>query len=128
MTAQIYADMTLENLLRPDVAPVAVGAVADSGEVVSCVPEAVAIQLGLDLDHAERRPFVWADGRVREIAYAGPVGFRFKDRASIGGVLVIGDEVLLGSARILDMDLVVVRETSALEVNPQHPDAAVVKM
>ena len=125
---QIYADLTLENPLRPDAAPVAVRAVADSGEVVSCAPEAVAVRLGLDLEGAQRRPLVMADGRVIEVAYAGPVGFRFGNRMSIGGVLVVGHDVLLGSLQTLGMDLVLLPQERRLDVNPDHPNRAVVKI
>lgn len=124
----IYADLTLENLLRPDVGAVVVRAMADSGAVLSCIPESVAIQLDLKLDGVEQRPIVMADGHIREVPYTGPVGFRFKNRASMGGVLVMGDEVLLGSVQMEDMDLVLLPQKRMLDVNPDHPNRAVVKI
>ena len=124
----IYADVSLDNLLLPDVAPITVRTMADSGAVLSCVPESVAIQLDLDLDHAHRRLIVMADGHTREVPYAGPVRFRFKNRESMGGVLVMGDEVLLGSVQLEDMDLVLFPQKRLLDVNPDHPNRAVVKI
>ena len=124
----IYADVTLDNLLRSDVPPVTARTLADSGAVLSCVPESVAIQLDLNLDSAQRRPIIMADGHTREVPYAGPVRFRFKNRESMGGVLVMGDEVLLGSVQLEDMDLVLLPQKRLLDVNPDHPNRAVVKI
>lgn len=123
-----YTELTIETLLRMEVPPVSVRALADTGATLSCVPESVAVQLDLDVDNASRRSITMADGHIREVPYAGPVRFRFKNRESMGGVLVMGDEVLLGAVQMEDMDLVLLPQKRAIDVNPDHPNRAVVKM
>ena len=123
----IHAELTLQNLLRPDVGPVTARALADSGATLSCVPESVAVQLELDLNGAHRRSIVMADGHMREVAYVGPLMFRFKNRQSMGGALVMGDEVVLGAVQMEDMDVVLFPQKRLLDVNPAHPEQAVVR-
>ena len=95
-------------MLKPSVKPVKFGALPDNVATVSSIPEVMAIQLELELDleSASRRPIELADGSVREVPYAGPVRSRFKNRESMGGVLVMDDEALLGAVQMEDMDLV----------------------
>jgi hypothetical protein len=124
----IYAELVLENMLKPAVAPVKLRALADNGATLSSIPETMAIQLELDLAGASLRPIELADGSVREVPYAGPVRFRFKNRESMGGVLVMGDEALLGAVQMEDMDLVLLPQKRLIDVNPDHPNRAVVKI
>jgi hypothetical protein len=47
-----------------------------------------------------------------------------KDRVGFVGALVLGDEALLGSIPMEDMDLVIIPRTRTLDVNPASPNVA----
>ena len=44
----VYADIELGNLRRPELAPVRIRALADTGALPLCTPEQVTVQLRLD--------------------------------------------------------------------------------
>jgi clan AA aspartic protease len=81
---------TLINPTRPDLAPLEVSALADSGAVHLCIPEHLAIQLSLA--ELERREVVLADGRRRTVPYVGPVEVRFRNRRCFTGAMVLGND------------------------------------
>jgi len=110
---------TLSNPTRPDLAPLEVSALADSGAVHLCIPEHLAIQLSLA--ELERRELVLADGHRRTVPYVGPVELRFRNRRCFTGAMVLGNEVLLGAIPMADMDLVLRPQLQSLDVNPESP-------
>lgn len=110
----------LRNPLRPDLAPLAVAALADTGAMYLCLPAAVAGSLGLA--ELERRDATLADGSRRLVPYGGPVEVRFGNRRCFVGAMLMGDEVLLGAIPMEDMDLVVQPLTRQVTVNPLSPD------
>jgi hypothetical protein len=57
--------------LCPDLAPMQVSALGNSGAVHLCIPEHLAIQLRLA--ELERHEVVLADGQCRTVPYVGPV-------------------------------------------------------
>lgn len=116
----IYAEVTLRNPRHPDLRPVVVRALADTGALHLCIPEHVAIQLRLE--QLYEREVMTADGLKRLCPYVGPVELRFGSRGCFAGALVIGDEVLLGSVPMEDMDLVVSAVTTTITVNPDSPN------
>jgi clan AA aspartic protease len=95
----VRAKITLKNPRRPDLAPIEVDALADSGSVHLCIPAHVQIQLGLE--EAARKETTLADGAKKVVPYVGPVEIRFKNRVGFGGALVLGDEVLLGAMSVV---------------------------
>ena len=111
---------TLSNPTRPDLAPLEVSALADSGAVHLCIPEHLAIQLSLA--ELERREVVLADGRRRTVPYVGPVEVRFRNRRCFTGAMVLGNEVLLGAIPMEDMDLVLRPQLQSVDVNPESPN------
>lgn len=119
----IRGDITLSNPTRPELTPLPVSALADSGAVHLCMPEHLAIQL--QLAELERREVVLADGRRRSVPYVGPVEVRFGNRRCFTGAMVLGTEVLLGAIPMEDMDLVLRPQLQRLEVNPANPNMAV---
>ena len=119
----IRGDITLSNPTRPELTPLPVSALADSGAVHLCMPEHLAIQL--QLAELERREVVLADGRRRSVPYVGPVEVRFGNRRCFTGAMVLGTEVLLGAIPMEDMDLVLRPQLQRLEVNPENPNMAV---
>ena len=90
-----FAMLTLRNPRYPELPPVEVEALADTGSTFLCVPAAVAEALRLETyDHKDA---TIADGSRRRVPYVGPVEVRFKNRVALGGALVMGDRVLLGA-------------------------------
>ena len=117
-----HAKLLLKNPRRPDLQPIEVTALADSGAVHLCIPAYIQIQLGLE--EAEKKEATLADGGKRLVSYVGPVELHFKNRIGFVGAMVIGDEVLLGAIPMEDMDLVVIPRTRMVDVNPQSPNIA----
>jgi len=116
----VNTSLTLSNPRRPELEPLEVEALADTGATHLCIPEHVHLQLGLEV--LEWREVVLADGSPRSVPYAGPVQIRFKNRTGFTGALVMGQQVLVGVIPMEDMDLVVVPRTRRLEVNPSSPN------
>ena len=114
--------ITLTNPRRPELNPVEVEALADTGSVHLSIPEHVRLQL--QLEERDRKEVTLADGSKRMIAYVGPVEVRFKNRVGFGGALVMGDQVLLGAIPMEDMDLVIQPNTRMIDVNPNSPNIA----
>ncbi|MFM7313557.1 MAG: clan AA aspartic protease [Cyanobium sp.] len=119
----IRGDVTLANPIRPDLTPLPVSALADSGAVHLFIPEHLAIQL--QLAELEQREVVLADGRRRSVAYVGPVEIRFRNRRCCTGAMVLGSDVPLGAIPMEDMDLVLRPQLQSLDVNPENPNMAV---
>ena len=113
----------LLNPSRPDLHPIEVSALADTGAVHRCIPEHLAIQL--QVEALEQREVVLAYGRRRTVAYVGPIEVRFKNRRCFTGAMILGDEVLLGAIPMEDMDLVLRPQLQSIDVNPESPNIAV---
>lgn len=118
----VNGKLSLKNPRLPDLAPVEVIALADSGALHLCIPEHIQIQLNLEaIDHKE---VTLADGSKKLVPYVGPVELRFKNRVGFSGALVLGDQVLLGAIPMEDMDLIIIPKTRTLDVNPDSPNIA----
>jgi hypothetical protein len=78
--------------------------------------------LQLRLEEAEKREITTADGRKSVVPYVGPIKVRFQNRTAFVGALVLGDEVLLGSVPMEDMDLLISPARRELIVNPESPN------
>ena len=118
----VNAEVTLRNPSKPDLAPVKVAALADSGSLHLCIPEHVRIQL--ELEEIDKKEATFADDSRRLLPYVGPIEIRFGNRVGFVGALVLGNQVLLGAIPMEDMDLVVVPSTRTLAVNPSSPNIA----
>ncbi len=121
-----YAKLRLFNPRKPDLAPIEVSALADTGAAMLCLPRAVALQL--QLEKADTRVATMADGSMKSVYYVGPVDVRFKDRRCFVGAMVMGDETLLGAVPMEDMDLVVAPRQEAVFKNPSSPNTAQAKV
>ncbi|MBY0613318.1 MAG: clan AA aspartic protease [Beijerinckiaceae bacterium] len=115
-----YAELTIANASRPDLLPLTVRALADTGALHLCIPEHVALQL--QLAELEKREVTLADGSKRALPYVGPIHLRFGNRSGFMGAMVLGDEVLLGAVPMEDLDLIVHPAPSAVAVNPLNPN------
>ena len=71
---------------------------------------------------AETMREVSADGRSMSVPYAGPIKVSFGDRLCYVGALVLGDEVLLGSVPMEDMDLIINPGRREVTVDPASPN------
>jgi len=118
----VNADVTLRNPRKPDLSPVKVAALADSGSLHLCIPEHVRIQL--ELEEIDKKEATLADDSRKLLPYVGPIEIRFGNRVGFVGALVLGNQVLLGAIPMEDMDLVVVPSTRTLAVNPSSPNIA----
>ncbi|CAK0751075.1 Clan AA aspartic protease, AF_0612 family [Gammaproteobacteria bacterium] len=121
----IYAEITLSNARKPEIRPIAVRALVDTGAVHLCIPKHISLQL--DLDSYEEREVEIADGSVQRRSYVGPILTAFENRRCLTGAMVLGNEVLLGAIPLEDMDLVVNLARQEITVNPANPNLAVSK-
>ena len=121
-----YAELELANAANPKFEPIHVKALVDTGALHLCIPEHLAIQLGLQ--ELEKREVTLADGHRQLVPYVGPVRVRFANRQAFVGAMVLGDEVLLGAIPMEDMDLVVHPATWTLIPNPESPNIATSKV
>ena len=114
----VYADITLKN---PGAnRQMSARAMVDSGALLLCIPQHVAIQL--QLEELEQREIMLADGSRHLVPYVGPVEVRFENRRCFVGALVLGDEVLLGAIPMEDMDVLIDSARQRLVVNPTNPN------
>jgi len=118
----VDARVVLRNPAEPDIRPVEIEALADSGAVHLCIPEHIQIQL--KLAEIDKKEVILADGSRKLVPYVGPIEIRFKNRIGFGGALVMGDQPLLGLIAMEDMDLVINPKTKTLDVNPSSPNIA----
>jgi len=118
----VNATVLLSNPRYPDLQPLEVSPLADTGSVHLCIP--ADIQHQLELDVLDEREITLADGSRRKVPYAGPILIRFRNRTGLTGALVMGDQVLFGVIPMEDMDLVVIPGTRELAVNPESPNLA----
>src|SRR5436189_6486565 len=118
----VNGKLILKNLRLPDLDPLDVEALADSGATHLCIPEHVQVQL--QLEAIDSKEVTLADGSKKLVPYVGPIELRFKNRVGFAGALVMGDQVLIGAIPMEDMDLIIVPETRTLAVNPDSPNIA----
>jgi len=118
----VNGKLLLKNPRLPDLDPVEVVAMADSGALHLCIPEHIQIQLRLEA--IDSKEVALADGSKRLVPYVGPIELRFKNRVGFAGALVMGDQVLIGAIPMEDMDLIIIPKTRTLDVNPDSPNIA----
>src|ERR1700730_13235012 len=115
-----YATLTLRNPKSPDLQPITVRSLADTGALHLCIPQHVAVQL--KLQELQKREVVTADGKKILCPYVGPVEVSYDGRSCYTGAVVLGDEVLLGAVPMEDMDLVVSPAKRTVIINPESPN------
>ena len=116
----VHATISLSNPRLPELQPVETTALADSGALMLCIPEHLALQLRLEQE--SEREITVADGRSMRVPYVGPVRVAFGNRSCFVGALVLGDDVLLGAVPMEDMDLTIHPSRQRLEPDPRSPN------
>ncbi|NOU13662.1 MAG: clan AA aspartic protease [Methylococcaceae bacterium] len=116
----VFAEIKLSNPRNQNLTPFATQALADTGALMLCIPEHIAIQLDLEMEST--REVTVAEGRSMNVPYVGPIKVGFRDRFCYVGALVLGDEVLLGAVPREDMDLVLSPSRREITVDPISPN------
>lgn len=116
----LRVSIRLSNPLKENLAPNEAVALVDTGSLNLCLPEYLSARLGLKV--LEIRDVVVADGRKVKCPYVGPVLVEFEDRKCYTGALVIGDEVILGTIALEDMDLIIHASTHSVIPNPDSTE------
>ncbi len=116
----ITTRISLGNPRQPELSPVEVEALVDSGALHLCIPDHVALQL--HLERLYEREVTVADGRKQIVPYVGPIEVKFGNRGCFTGALVLGDQVLLGAVPMEDMDVVISPAQRTVIANPLNPN------
>lgn len=103
-----------------------VNALIDSDAYMMIIPDAVRLQLGLEIVGRELAEF--ANGKQEYIPIGEPVEVRFANRKATVDVLIAGNEVLLGAIPMEAMDVVIHPRTQKLSVNLEHPNTPVFRV
>ena len=115
-----YSKIILSNPRLPELKGIELNSLVDTGSLMLCIPQSVAIQL--ELEELDKCPVTIVDGTSHQVPYVGPVRVDFENRFCFVGALIIGDETLLGAVPMEDMDLVVHPATQKLMPNPLYPN------
>ncbi len=135
----VYADLEIINTIdialakksiigEEEIKSLRVNALVDTGAYNMCINE--IIQSQLDLPFVEKRTGVLANGEIETYDLVGPLTIKFKNRTTICNALVLpgNNEVLLGAIPMEDMDVIIDPKKQTLEVNPEHPYFAQMKL
>src|SRR5436189_6299926 len=115
----VNGKLILKNLRLPDLDPLDVEALADSGATHLCIPEHIQVQL--KLEEIDSKEVTLADGSKKLVPYVGPVELRFKNRVGFSGALVMGEQVLRGAIPMEAMDLHIIPQTLTLDADTNSP-------
>ena len=116
----IRTKITLANPSVLELEPIEAMALVDTGAIMMCLPEHIALQL--QLKEIEQREVTVADGRRKLVPYAGPLRVTLQNRNSFAGALIMGDEVIMGAIPMEDMDLIINPTRLLVTVNPASPN------
>jgi len=112
--------VTIFSVRFPEIHPLEVECLVDTGALHLCITESQAIQL--KLDEFEKRPVTLADGVVHQIPYVGPIKIDWQGRVSFSGAMVLGNQCLLGAIPMEDMDIMIHPARQCVIANPLHPN------
>jgi clan AA aspartic protease len=122
----VYSTIKLSNPRMPNLRPIEVTTLVDSGALHLCIPASVASQL--ELETHEMRDVQTADETIHSLPYVGPIRVDFENRFCFVGAMVIGNETLLGAVPMEDMDLIIHPAKQTLTVNPLSPNKPLYKI
>jgi clan AA aspartic protease len=118
----VYGNFTLRNAREHGLVPKIVRALVDTGANILRIPATLATEL--QLEEVEKRKVRLPDGAAEWVPYVGPVEISFGKRHSFAGALVLGDEVLVGSIALRELDLLLVPPLETISVHPESPHIA----
>lgn len=118
-----YTNVTLSNPKIPELAPITIKCLADTGALMMSITEALSIQL--KLEELEKRAVTIADGSTKNVPFVGPIRIDFENRFCFTGAFVLGNEPLLGAVPMEEMDLVVNPAKQKVTPNPANPNVPV---
>jgi clan AA aspartic protease len=100
----------------------------DTGAIMLSINE--TIQQVLQFPIIDKRRVQMANGDFLMLDVAGHIGIKFKNRSCIAsGFILPGDsEPLLGAIPMEEMDVVILPLQQKMDVNPKHPDFAVLSL
>jgi clan AA aspartic protease len=135
----VYADIQLINgedvvlarkniIGKEEIKQIWVNALVDSGSIMMAISESVQEQLQLPI--IEVRKIELADGSIKEVELADQLVVKFKNRQTLCQAVVLpgSSEVLLGAIPMEAMDVVILPSSQTLDVHPDHPYFAQLKM
>lgn len=106
----------------PDNKPIETSCLVNSGSTYLCITQHIANQLGLK--EWQRREVILADGSTFSYPYVGPVKIELENKMCFTGAVIMGDECMLGTIPMDDMDLVIMPAIHKIVVNPVSPNIA----
>ncbi len=115
-----YTNITLSNPRKPELQPLEIRCLADTGALMMSITETMSIQL--QLVELEKRSVTIADGSIRQVPFVGPIRIDFENRFCFTGAFVLGNEALLGAVPMEEMDLIVNPAKQRVTPNPEHPN------
>ena len=115
-----YATITISNPRKPELKPIELKCLADTGALMMSITETLCIQL--QLDELEKRSVCIADGSIKQVPFVGPIRIDFENRFCFTGAFVLGNEPLLGAVPMEEMDLIVHPAKQKVIPNPAHPN------
>ncbi|MBY0425214.1 MAG: hypothetical protein K2Q22_06225 [Cytophagales bacterium] len=135
----IYADIELTNTLDEELAKrniigqeeirkMNLKILVDTGAIMLSINE--TFQEALQFPIIDKRRVQLANGDFVHLDVAGHIGIKFKNRSCIASAFVLpGDsEPLLGAIPMEEMDVVILPQQQIMDVNPKHPDFAVLSL
>lgn len=122
---EVVVDLTLSSVQHPDISRT-VRAVADTGAMLSSMPEALANELSLEPSrHARAR---LANGSVQRVGIVEGVRFEIEGRQTSDEALVMGDQILIGQTVLEKMHLLVDCAGRRLVSDPGQPEYPVYRV
>jgi len=115
-----YTNVLISNPRKPELKPLEIRCLADTGALMMSITETIVVQL--QLDELEKRVVTIADGSTRQLPFVGPIRIDFENRFCFTGAFVLGNEPLLGAVPMEEMDLVVQPSQQKVTANPAHPN------
>lgn len=115
-----YTNILISNPRKPELKPIAIKCLADTGALMMSITETIVVQL--QLEELEKRSVTIADGTIRQVPFVGPVRVDFENRFCFTGAFVLGNEPLLGAVPMEEMDLIVDPARQKVMPNPAHPN------
>jgi clan AA aspartic protease len=101
-------------------------ALIDTGAVRTVLPEAIMVQLGLNIRNQQIAQF--ANGTEESVGVTEPVIIEIAGRETTEATLVTGNIVLIGQTVLETLDLLVDCKNQRLIPNPDHPKYSVLRI